>query len=81
MVKTDCLNEAIKSAGLRKDSIAASLGISKQSLSNKINNKTEFKAGESNWLRKTLNLSSERFVGIFFADEYDSKSYLENAHV
>lgn len=75
MVLTDKLNEAIKAKGLRKDSIAASLGITKQSLSNKINNKTDFRGGEAKWLKDSLDLSPESFVEIFFADEYDSKPY------
>lgn len=77
MVQTQKLNEAIKAAGLRKDGIAASLGISRQSLSNKINNKVEFRAKESLWLKDALNLNTENFVEIFFASGYDPKSYSE----
>lgn len=77
MVNTDKLNDAIRSAGLRKDGIAVSLSISRQALSNKINNKTEFKASEARWLKDALNLSSDSFVEIFFARGYDSQSHLE----
>lgn len=76
MVNTDKLNDAIKTAGLRKDGIAVSLGISRQALSNKINNKTEFRASEAKWLKDSLHLSSDSFVEIFFAREYDSQSHL-----
>ena len=78
MVNTEKLNTAIRTAGLRKDSLAASLGISRQSFTNKLKNRTEFKASESLSLMNTLHLSKEEFVDIFFANGYDSQSYRES---
>ena len=79
MVNTDKLNRAIKAAGLRKDGIAVSLGISRQALSNKINNRTEFRTSEAKWLKDSLNLSADLFVDIFFAKQYDSQSHIREA--
>lgn len=79
MVNTEKLNDAIKSAGLRKDGIAVSLGISRQALSGKINNRTEFRASEAKWLKDSLHLSDGSFVEIFFANECDSQSHFERA--
>ena len=74
MVNTKKLNTLIKDAGLRKDSIAASLHITKQSLSNKINNKTEFKMGEISELKGMLHLSPDAVMDVFFASRLDCES-------
>lgn len=80
MVDTSKLNEAIREAGLRKDRLARSLGISRQAFSSKINNKTEFKAKESLYLMTALDLTPESFVEIFFAEAYDSQPYNRRAN-
>ena len=74
MVNTDKLNGLIKDAGIRKDSIASSLGITKQSLSNKINNRTEFKMGEISEIRRLLHMDYETVMSVFFASRLDSQS-------
>lgn len=77
MVNTDKLNSVIKEKGYTKESIARRLGISRQSLSNKINNKTPFRDTESLYLKELLELSDVQFVSIFFVSEFDNKSKLE----
>lgn len=79
MVNTKKLNTLIKDAGLRKDSIAASLHITKQSLSNKINNKTEFKIGEISELKSMLHLGPDAVMDVFFASRLDCESIFEEA--
>ncbi len=77
MVNTDKLNSVIKEKGYTKESIARRLGISKQSLSNKINNKTPFRDTEVLFLKELLHLSDAAFVSIFFAKGFDCESKLE----
>ena len=49
--------------------LAGYLGITEQSLSNKINeNGTEFKQGEIARIKEKYNLTSEQVDSIFFAD-------------
>lgn len=49
-------------------SLAASLGITEQSVSNKMNeNGTEFKQGEISHIKTRYNLTSEQIDLIFFA--------------
>ena len=74
MVDTKKLNNLIKDAGLRKDSIANALRITKQSLSNKINNRTEFKMDEVSVIREMLHLDSDMMVTVFFATRLDCES-------
>ncbi len=79
MVNTNLFNEALKNHGDRKDGLAAKLGISRQTLSNKINNKTEFKNQEAIMIKDLLRLTDAEFVSIFFAHEGDSQSPCEEA--
>jgi len=74
MVDTKTLNSLIKNKGIRKDAIAMQLGITKQSLSNKINNKTEFKMSEVSEIRVILGIANDEIVPIFFASRLDCKS-------
>ena len=69
MVNTQKLNEAINREGFTKTHLAAVLGISRQSLSNKINNKVGFRAQEGAVLKNKLRLTDTDFVAIFFAPE------------
>ena len=58
MTDTLLLEMAIRRAKLTKKKVAQRLGLSVMGLYQKINNVTEFKAGEINQLYKMLNLSS-----------------------
>lgn len=73
MVNTKKLNEAIAAKGYRKEYLAGLLGISRQSLSNKITGKTEFRAEESRVLKETLELTDRAFVDIFFTTRCGSE--------
>ena len=66
MVNKQHLVDAIKARGLRLDFIAEKLEISRQTLSDKINNKKQFKLGEIQTLVKVLNLTPEEVDDIFF---------------
>ncbi len=61
------LEYAIKKAGLTKGEFAKKLGISLQTLYNKINNNVEFKASEIIQASKILKLDSKTRNQIFFA--------------
>ena len=74
MVDTTRLNSALHEVGLPKYKLARILGISRQSLSNKINNKVSFKASEVVTVRNLLKLSPETLMAIFFADNGASKA-------
>ena len=67
MVNRTKLNKAIDAKGYRKKYLAGLLGISRQSLSNKISGKTPFKSEEVCILKDTLELSDVLLVEIFFA--------------
>lgn len=58
MTNTLLLEMAIRRAKLTKKEAAQRLGLSVMGLYQKINNVTEFKAGEINQLYKMLNLST-----------------------
>ncbi len=75
MVNKEKLNEAIRDSGFQKKFLCVKLGISKQSLHNKMNNKTEFKSQEVLALKHVLNLNDQDFLSIFFADKYGSQPY------
>ena len=62
---------AILKAQVTKSDIADALGISRVSLTRKINNVTEFKASEISLLKNILNLSDQERDKIFFANSVD----------
>lgn len=51
---------------LNRNEMAQKLGITTQSLSNKMDGKTDFKLHELNKIRQILGLSPEKFDAIFF---------------
>jgi len=67
---TDCmkLNNLIEDSGITITAICSKMGITRKSLYNKINGKTEFKVSELYALSKILHMSSEDRDSIFFAD-------------
>lgn len=71
MTNTELLREKIKQSGYKLQFIAKKVGITYQSLSNKINNKSEFRANEIQALYDLLGLSEAERVAIFFAERVD----------
>ena len=65
MVNTEMLSGAIKESGLKNGYIAATLGISVESLRRKIEGETEFKASEIVGLTSVLRLSKSARDQIF----------------
>lgn len=51
---------------LTRENIAELLGITRQSLGNKMDGKTDFKLHELNKIRQVLGLTPETFDAIFF---------------
>ena len=66
MTNTNLLKKKIEKSGLKIYFIAQKLGITYQSLLNKINNKTEFVASEIEKLSALLHLTDEDRKQIFF---------------
>lgn len=65
----DLLRSVMVLHGDTNKTLAVSLGISEQSVSNKINeNGTEFKQGEIGHIKARYNLTSEQVDLIFFAN-------------
>lgn len=69
MVDTIKLADAFKKSGLKNGYISRRLNISYNSLANKINNRTEFKASELTALQDILNLPNDKFFEIFLAKD------------
>lgn len=67
MTDTIKLKQAIKDSGMTIVAIAEKAGILRETLYNKINGESEFKASEISALSKVLQLSSEMRDEIFFA--------------
>lgn len=67
MTNTTLLEEYIEKSGYKKSFIAKALGITAYALTLKINNKSEFKAGEIDILCKLLNIGIRDRMRIFFA--------------
>ena len=69
MVNTEMLNERIEKSGYKKAYIASELNITRQSLSSKVNNSTEFLSSEVQQLCKVLGITSlDEKEAIFFAN-------------
>lgn len=68
------LEQKIIESKLSKKVIAKKIGITRQSLYNKINGKREFNSSEIKKLCEIIDLSSKEKDDIFFADYVDKKS-------
>lgn len=62
----ELLAKRIYDSGLRKEYIASKIGITRQSLSKKINGDSDFTASEISKLKLILNLSAEDLQSLFF---------------
>ena len=67
MTDTQMLMELANEKGVTKVALAAHLGLSRQGLDNKLNNKYEFKQSEIEKITKLLKLTKEQEKDIFFA--------------
>ncbi len=74
MTDTIKLKQAIKDSGMTIVAIAEKAGILRETLYNKINGESEFKASEISALSKVLNLSNEERDAIFFANEVECEA-------
>lgn len=66
MVKLDVLKTRIRTSGLKTQSVAEKLGISRASLWKKLSGRVEFKVSEIAGLSKVLDLTNEERDYIFF---------------
>ena len=66
MTNTKLLREKIDQSGYKLQFIAKKLGLTYQGFLNKINNRSEFRAGEIQILYDILGLTEEERVSIFF---------------
>jgi len=69
MIKLQELNELITRSGMKKTVLAASMGITDNSLRNKLSGKTNFKWGEIQILVRKLRLSASQCSDIFFSEQ------------
>lgn len=73
MTNTTELLKVMDASGLRKGFIAGKLGITTYALQKKVENKSQFKAGEIQILCNILNITSlEQKDRIFFAQKVDN---------
>lgn len=72
MVNTELLNKRIDESGLKRTYIAQSLNMTRQALSSKVNNRTEFQSSEVKNLCELLGITrlTEK-EAIFFAKRVD----------
>lgn len=67
MTNTSLLEQYIANSGYKRGFLAEKLGLSRFTLAQKINNKSEFKANEIDMLCTLLNIDTETRMNIFFA--------------
>lgn len=67
MVKLDALKTRVRASGLKMQSVAEKLGISRASLWKKMSGRVEFKVSEIAEISKVLNLTSDERDYIFFS--------------
>ena len=76
-MNNDLLKEVIKDRGIKLTSLAEKIGISRQSLSQKLNGEREFNQGEMLAIKNNLQLSDLDFVLIFFGSNVEENSTKE----
>lgn len=77
MINSELLRDTIKRTGRKNKYIAESIGISENSLRNKINCKTEFTASEIVELTKILKLSRKDVSDIFLTSKFEDNKQKE----
>ena len=76
-MNSDLLKEVIRDRGIKITSLADKIGISRQSLSLKLNGEREFTQGEILAIKHTLYLSDEEFIRVFFGSDVEQNSTKE----
>jgi len=71
MTDTNKLEDLIRDSGYKRSFLCEQMGISGRSLSNKVNNKTEFTASEIFKLSELLRINCTQQQTIFFSSEVD----------
>lgn len=66
MTNTELLRKKIEEKGITFKFLALKIGITRESLYNKLNNTTEFKASEISRIAEVLQLTSKERDDIFF---------------
>lgn len=77
-MNNDLLKEVIKDRGIKITSLADKIGITRQSLSQKLNGEREFAQGEILAIKNNLRLSDEEFMLIFFNSDVEQNSTKES---
>lgn len=77
MTDTNLLREKIDLSGYKLRFIAKKTGITYQSLLNKINNRSEFRANEIQSLYNLLGMTENERVAIFFCRQCRLKDYTQ----
>lgn len=77
-MNNDLLKEVIKDRGIKITSLADKIGITRQSLSQKLNGEREFAQGEILAIKNNLRLSDEEFMLIFFNSDVEENSTKES---
>ena len=72
MTNTTLLKKRIKESGYKIEKIASVLEVSRQTLSNKINNNTDFTVKEMYGLSDFLNIDAVEMKEIFFDNVVDN---------
>lgn len=81
MTNTELLNQEIKNSGLKKSWIANQLELSTFGFQKKVNNETQFKAGEIQKLCELLNITSLRQKDeIFFNSNVDKMTTIKGGN-
>lgn len=73
----DLLKKVIQERGIKITSLAENIGISRQSLSQKLNGEREFSQGEIFAIKSFLRLSDSEFILIFFSSDVEECSTKE----
>lgn len=73
MQNNNLLKATIRERGVTQCHLAKELGISDQSLSLKINGKSDFKLSEIKRLKALLHLTTAEVIGIFFGSDVAAK--------
>ncbi len=77
-MNNDLLRQVIQDRGIKITSLAEKVGISRQSLSQKLNGEREFAQGEILAIKNNLRLSDDEFMQIFFNPDVEENSTKES---